>query len=49
MVIALWRHDGGTLHNVLFLTTASNVNSWADVAQEFRLNEARLWQACDTK
>ena len=33
--IALWHHGNVAWHDVLFLTTASNVNSWADVANHF--------------
>ena len=42
---ALWRHSCGAWHNCLFLTTASNVNCWADVANHV----AQLWQAGDTE
>ena len=42
--IALWRYGICAWHNVLFLTTASNVNCWADVANHV----TRLWQAGDT-
>ena len=41
----LWRHGGGAWHNGLILTTASNGNSWADVAKHV----TRLWQAGDTE
>ena len=43
--MALWRHGGGTWHNGLILTTASNGNSWADVANHV----TRLWQAGETE
>ena len=39
--IALWRHGGGAWHNNLFLTTASNVDCWADVTNQV----TRLWKA----
>ena len=41
--MALWCHGGGTWHNGLILMTASNGNSWADVAHHM----TRLWQAGD--
>ena len=41
---AFWRRGGGTWHNGLLLTTASNVNRWADVVNHV----TRLWQAGDT-
>ena len=37
----LWRHGGGAWHNGLILTTASNANRLADVANHV----TRLWQA----
>ena len=43
--VALWRHGHGTWHNCLFLATASNVNCWADVANQVTW----LWQAGDTE
>ena len=43
--MALWRHGGGAWHTGLILTTASNTNSWADVANHV----TRLWQAGDTE
>ena len=42
---ALWRRGGGAWHNGLLLTTASNVNYWADVANHVTW----LWQAGDTE
>ena len=39
--MALWRQGYGTWYNGLILTTASNVNGWADVANQM----TRLWQA----
>ena len=39
--VALWRHGHGARHNCLLLTTARNVNCWADVANHV----TRLWQA----
>ena len=41
--MALWRHGGGAWHNGLILTTVSNGNSWADVANHV----TQLWQAGD--
>ena len=41
--MALWRHSGGAWHNGLILMTASNVNSWADVANHV----TRMRQAGD--
>ena len=41
--MALWRHDGGAWHNGLILTTPSNTNSWAGVANYMTW----LWQAGD--
>ena len=43
--VALWCHGRGAGHNCLLLTTASNVNCWADVANHV----TRLWQAGDTE
>ena len=43
--MALWRHGCGAWHNGLILTTASNANSWADVANHV----IRLWHAGDTE
>ena len=43
--MALWRHGGGTWQNELILTTASNANNWADVANP----ETRLLQAGGAK
>ena len=43
--MALRRHGGGAWRNGLILTTASNGNSWADVANHV----TRLWQAGDTE
>ena len=40
---AFWRHGCGVWHNGLFLTTASNVNCWADVANHV----TQLWQVGD--
>ena len=37
--IALWCHGDGAWHNALFLTTASNINCWTDVANRV----AWLW------
>ena len=28
---------------------ASNINCWADVANDFHPSKARLWQVCDTE
>ena len=42
--MALWCHGGGAWHSSLILTTASNGNSWADVANHV----TRLWQVGDT-
>ena len=42
--MALWRQGGGAWHNALILTTASDANTWADVAYHV----TRLWQAGDT-
>ena len=42
---ALWCHGGGAWHNGLFLTTASNVNCSADVANHV----TQSWQAGDTE
>ena len=39
--IVMSHHGGGTWHNALFLTKASNVTCWADGAN----NVPRLWQA----
>ena len=41
--VALWRHGHGAWHNCLLLTTASNVNSWAGVANHV----TPLWQVGD--
>ena len=43
--IALWRHDGGAWHDGLFLTTASNVDCWAYVANQV----TRFRKADDTE
>ena len=43
--VAWLRHSRGAGHNCLLLTTASNVNCWADVANHV----TRLWQAGDTE
>ena len=43
--MALWPHGGGAWHNALILTTASNVNSGADIADHV----SRLLQAGDTE
>ena len=43
--MALWRQGGGAWHSALILTTASNANSWADVAYHL----TRVWQAGDTE
>ena len=42
---ALWCHDSGAWHNGLFLTTASNVNCWADIVNHL----TQLWRAGDTE
>ena len=42
--MALWRHSGGAWHNGLILTTASNANRLADVANHVTW----MWQADDT-
>ena len=42
--VASWRHGRGAWHNCLLLP-ASNVNSWADVANHV----TQLWQAGDTE
>ena len=39
--MALCRQGGGAWHSALILTTASNANSWADVAYHL----TRVWQA----
>ena len=36
--LALWRHEDGAWHNVFFLTTASNDNSWAGIAPAYSHN-----------
>ena len=41
--MALWRHGGGAWHNGLILLTASNGNSWAEIANHV----TQLWQAGD--
>ena len=41
--VALWHHGCDAGHNCLLLTTASNINCWADVA----IHVTRLWQAGD--
>ena len=43
--IILWHHSDGAWHNGLFLTTASNVNCWTNVANHVPW----LWQAGDTE
>ena len=43
--MALWRHGGGAWHNGLILMTASNANSWADIANHVTW----LWPADDTE
>ena len=43
--VGLWRHDRGAGHICLLLATASNVNFWADVANDVTL----LGQAGDTE
>ena len=35
IVLELWHHSGGARQNVLFLTAASNINTWPDVANDF--------------
>ena len=43
--MALWRHSGGAWYDDLFLTAASYVKCWADVAKHM----SRLWQAGDAE
>ena len=43
MAISLWRHDGGAWNNALFVTTDSNVNSWAAVPSDFHSIMGNLW------
>ena len=45
----MWRHNGGAWGIASLPTTASNVNRWADVANDFHSNEAPPWQARETK
>ena len=47
IITALWHRGGGAWNDALFLTTAGN--SWADFADNFLFNEARLWQTHETK
>ena len=51
MAIALGRHDGngGVWSNTLFLTIANNVNSWADIANDFHASKAELRKSFDTE
>ena len=48
-MVSMWRHGGGGWHKALFLAAASNVKSPADVTDDFRSTESRLWQAYDTE
>ena len=54
----LWSHDEDSIFGIpavvpdksfFFQTKTSNVNSLADVANNFCSNEHRLWQARDTE
>ena len=47
MIISLWRHGGHAGLNAVFITTTVNINSLADVGNNFHQNEARLRLARD--
>ena len=49
MVIKMWHHGGCAWSNGMFLTTASNVNFWTDLAYDSPSNQDPVWQACDTE
>ena len=47
MIIALWCQSSCAWHNALFLTTAKNIDPWANIVDDFHLVKVWLWQTHD--